>query len=479
MHSPSPEPTAPAPAADIDAQSLWSALRAALRGREFDYTKGSLPRAVLLLAVPMVIEMGMESLFAVADAWFVKERGEDALAAVALTEAMSTIVYAIAIGLSMATTSLVARRVGAGDLDGARRAAGQAIRVGVLLGVLLGIPCALFPGDLLGLMGGSERVRETGAGYAGFVLGGNVVILLLFLNNAIFRGAGDAVIAMKALVVSNAANLVLDPCLIFGIGPFPELGVTGAGLATLIGRSLGVAYQFHALRDRGRRVHLAPGVLRHHASDVRELLRTSYGGVGQFLLATASWMVLVRIVAPFGDAALAGHQVGVRIVMFTILPAFGLSNATATLVGQNLGAGKVDRARRSIWLVGLWNMAFMGVVAVVFIAFAPELVALFAEEATDRATMERVGVECLRIISYGYLFYAWGMVAMQAFNGAGKTIIPTWLNFICFWIVEVPLAWALAHPAGLGTAGVYWSVAISESLLAVLSIVVMRRVRWG
>ncbi len=478
MHAPPSDPAPASRAANVDAVPLGQALRSALRGTEFDYTRGSLARAVLLLAVPMVVEMGMESLFAIADAWFVKDLGDDALASVALTEAMATIVYAIAIGLSMAATAMVARRVGADDLPGARRAAGQAVRVGVIVGLVLGVPCVIFARELLGLMGASARVQDTGAGYAGFVLGGNLVILLLFLNNAIFRGAGDASIAMKALVVSNCANLVLDPCLIFGIGPFPELGVTGAGLATLIGRGLGVAYQFKALARKERRVHLDVDALRHHGADVRELLHTSYGGVGQFLLATASWMVLVAIVAPSGDAALAGHQVGVRILMFTILPAFGLSNATATLVGQNLGAGHVPRALRSVWIVGLWNMGFMGAVAIVFFAFAPELVALFTEHASDKATMQRVGVDCLRIISLGYVFYAWGMVTMQAFNGAGRTMVPTWLNLICFWIVEVPLAWALAGPFGLGPAGVYWSVAFSESLLAVLSIIVFRKLRW-
>ncbi|MFO1052532.1 MAG: MATE family efflux transporter [Planctomycetota bacterium] len=465
--------------ASVDDAPLGASIRAALSGRSFDYTRGSLARAVLLLAVPMVVEMSMESLFAVADAWFVKSLGETALATVALTEAMVTLVYAIAIGLSMAATALVARRVGAGDLPGARRAAGQAIRLGVLIGVGSGILCALNARTLLGLMGGSAAVQEAGSGFTAFVLGGNVVILLLFLHNAIFRGAGDAAIAMRALIVSNLANLVLDPCLIFGLGPFPQLGVTGAGLATVIGRGLGVCYQIRALRRGDCRVRVSRPDLRHHGADLRELLRSSTGAIGQFLIATASWVLLVRIVSPFGDATLAGYQVGVRVIMFALLPAFGLSNAAATLVGQNLGAQRPDRAIRSVWITGIWTMAFLGAVTIVFQVCAPGLIGLFAEQAADRATMERTGVDCLRIISFGYVFYAWGLVMMQAFNGANRTMIPTWLNLVCFWILEVPLAWVLARPLEMGANGVFWSVAISESLLAVLSIIVFRRVRWS
>lgn len=465
-------------ARSLDSAGLLATIRQALGGAEFDYTKGSLSRAAIVLAVPMVIETGMESLFAIADAWFVKDLGEAALATVALTEAMVTLIYAVAIGLSMAATALVARRVGANDLAGASRAAGQAIRVGWALGIAIGVPCAFFGRELLELMGASQSVATTGSGYASLVLGGNVVILLLFLHNAIFRGAGDAAIAMRALIVSNVANLILDPILIFGLGPIPAMGVTGAGLATLLGRGLGVAWQITALRRKSGRLDVGRDALRHHANDLRELLRTSVGGVAQFLIATASWVLLVRIVAPFGDAALAGYQVAVRVIMFTILPAFGLSNATATLVGQNLGAGHVDRALRSVWITGLWTMSFLGIVAVAFFAFAPVILGWFATAAENSAAMTATGVDCLRIVSLGYLFYAWGMVMMQAFNGAGRTMVPTWLNLICFWIVELPLAWYLAGPMELGPRGVFWSIVVAESLLAVISIVVFRRLSW-
>ncbi|MGE0144815.1 MAG: MATE family efflux transporter [Planctomycetota bacterium] len=462
----------------LDSAGLFATIRQALAGAEFDYTKGSLSRAAIVLAVPMVIETGMESLFAIADAWFVKDLGEAALATVALTEAMVTLIYAVAIGLSMAATALVARRVGANDLAGASRAAGQAIRVGWVLGIAIGIPCAVFGRELLELMGASEAVATTGSGYASIVLGGNVVILLLFLHNAIFRGAGDAAIAMRALIVSNGANLILDPLLIFGLGPIPAMGVTGAGLATLLGRGLGVAWQIAALRKKSGRLDVGRDALRHHGSDLLELLRTSFGGVAQFLIATASWVLLVRIVAPFGDAALAGYQVAVRVIMFTILPAFGLSNATATLVGQNLGAGHVDRALRSVWITGLWTMSFLGIVAIAFYAFAPVILGWFATAAENSAAMTATGVDCLRIVSVGYLFYAWGMVMMQAFNGAGRTMVPTWLNLICFWMVELPLAWYLAGPMELGPRGVFWSIVVAESLLAVISILVFRRLSW-
>lgn len=446
------------------------ALRDSLSGRTHDFTRGSLPRAVLLLAVPMVLEMAMESLFAIVDVLFVSKLGDEAVATVGLTEAMLTIVYSVAIGISMAVTSMVARRIGAQDRDGAVLAATQAVFVGGVFGVLLGLPCFFLGDELLALMGASEEVVATGGGYTSILLGTNVVVLLLFLNNAVFRGAGDAVLAMRALWLANAVNIVLDPCLIFGLGPFPELGLEGAAIATAIGRGTGVVYQLRGLRRGRGRIALRGPSFRFDRARTAELLRLSVGGVGQFLIATASWVALVRIIAPFGETSVAGYTVAIRIVTFTLMPAFGISNAAATLVGQNLGAQQPERARRAVWLTGAYTCAFLCVVMVLFVALAPILVRPFSSspETAD------VAARALRTMSYGYPMYAWGMVMMQAFNGAGRTMVPTGLNLIAFWMIETPLAWILAHPFELGPAGVFWSIAIAESLLAAISIATFR-----
>ncbi len=470
-------PDAPAAQDDADApssRSWWADVKAALEGHPYDYTRGRLGRAILVLAIPMVLEMAMESVFAVCDVFFVAKLGDDAVATVGLTESMLTIVYAIAIGLSMSATAMVARRTGEKDPDGAVRAGTQAIAVGAVVGLVIGAPCAYFASDLLRLMSAPEAVIENGSGYASILLGSNVVILLLFLNNAVFRGAGDAALAMRALWIANGVNLVLDPCFIFGWGPFPELGVTGAAVATTCGRGIGVIYQFAMLRRGAGRVRLKGPAFRIDFKVMAVLLRLSAGGVAQFLIATASWVVLMRIVAPFGEAVLAGYTIAVRIVMFTILPAWGLCNAAATLVGQNLGARRPDRAERSVWLTGTFNMIFLGVVMLVFLAFGPRLIAIF----TDRPETMAHGADALRIISYGYLFYAWGMVMVQAFNGAGDTMTPTWINLFCFWFGQIPLAWTLATVAGLGPHGVFWSIAGAEAILAIVSLLVFRRGRW-
>jgi putative MATE family efflux protein len=318
------------------------------------------------------------------------------------------------------------------------------------------------------------EVVASGAGYARAVLGGNLVVLILYLNNAIFRGAGDPALALRALLIANGINIVLDPCLIFGIGPFPELGVTGAGIATLIGRGTGVAYQFWMLRRGVGRIALRGPAARVELPIVRELVRLSLGGVGQLLIATASWVVLMRIVAPFGSAALSGYTIAIRIVVFALMPAWGLSNAAATLVGQNLGAREPERAEHSVWLTGRYNMVFMLAVTVLFLAFAPALVGIFTAKAETHA----IGVRALRTLAYGYVFYAWGMVVAQAFNGAGDTLTPTRLNFFCFWCFQIPLAWVLARPLELGPDGVFWAVCVAESILAVAAILLFRRGRW-
>ena len=468
MDAPTPETT------HTRRQGFWNTVRSSLSGEQHDYTKGSLTRSIWLLAIPMVLELAMESVFAVCDIYFVSRLGDDAVAAVGVTEAMLTIVYALAIGLAMSATALVARRIGEGNTDGAVRAGAAAITVGVLGGLLLGVPGFLFAEELLGLMDAPQTVIETGSGYARIILGLNVVVLLIHLQNGVFRGAGDAGLAMRSLWLANGINIVLDPCLIFGLGPFPELGVTGAAVATTIGRGTGVLYQLYLLRrGRGRIALRGPGV-RVRLKLVGEILRLSIGSIGQLLIATTSWVALMRIVAPFGEVALAGYTIAIRIVIFAFLPAWGLSNAAATLVGQNLGAAQPERAERSVWMTGLYNMLFLGTVMVIFLVFAPQLVAIF----TDEPETTTVAVASLRILSYGYLAYAWGMVTTQAFNGAGDTMTPTWINFFCFWMVQIPGAWWLANKLELGPTGVFWAVCISESLLAVIGIALFRRGKW-
>lgn len=455
-------------------RELVVTVRESLSGRQHDYTTGPLRRAILLLAIPMILEMAMESVFAVCDIFFVARIGIDAVATVGLTESMLTMIYAVAIGLAMATTAMVSRRIGEKDEKAASVAGMQAIYLGLGLGVLIGIPGWLFAPRLLELMGAEASVVESGSGYTRILLGCNLVIILLFLNNAVFRGAGDAALAMRSLWLANGINLILDPCLIFGLGPFPEMGVTGAAVATTIGRGSGVLYQFLALRSHRGRIELRGPTLRLRPAVLLRLVRISLGGVGQFLIATASWVALMRIVAPHGSAALAGYTIAVRIIIFALLPSWGLANAAATLVGQNLGARRPDRAERAVWLTGLYNMGFLGLVTVVFVATAPWLVAIF----TVDAEITPVAVASLRIISYGYVFYAWGMVLTQAFNGAGDTTTPTWINLFCFWMLQIPLAWFLANDAGFGPRGVFWAVAIAESVLAVAAALVFRRGRW-
>lgn len=458
-----------------DGLRSWLAdVRVAVAGTEQDFTEGSVPRAITLLAVPMVLEMGMESVFGAVDVFFVSSLGPDAVAAVGVTEALLTILFAIAMGLSLSTTAMVARRIGEKDAEAAAQVAVQSIALGLAIALATGAAGALLAPRLLSAMGAPAAAIEAGAGYTAWMLGGNATILLLFLINAIFRGAGDAAIAMRALWLANLVNIVLDPCLIFGLGPFPELGVTGAAVATNIGRGTGVAYQLYRLSRADARVTVARRHLRLAPEVMWRLLRLSLGGVGQFLIATASWLGLVRILTPFGSAALAGYTIALRIIVVTILPSWGMSNAAATLVGQNLGAGKPERAERSVWLTGLYNMVFLALVAVVFIAFAEPLIRVFSREPEVVA----VGADCLRLISYGYVFYAYGMVMVQAFNGAGDTVTPTWINLFCYWLFQIPLAWALARTAGLGPRGVFLAITIAESLIAVVGVLWFRKGRW-
>ncbi|MCA8972365.1 MAG: MATE family efflux transporter [Planctomycetes bacterium] len=437
----------------------------------------------------MVIEMSMESVFAVVDIFFVAKLGSAAIAAVGLTEGLMTTVYAIAIGLSMGTTATVARRIGERKPQDAALVATQSIVIGVLLAAILGTVGLAFAPDLLRFMKASDAVVETGSGFTRIMTGTNIVIFLLFLNNAIFRGAGDAKIAMHSLILANSINIVLDPCLIFGVGPFPELGLEGAAVATTIGRGCGVLYQLRALRKGRGRLALRGDALRIDWPVLTKLVRVSFGGITQFLIATASWTVLIRLVADFGDEPAAGYTIAVRIVMFTFLPSWGLSNAAATLVGQSLGADDIPRAKRAVWLTGAYNAAFLGIVSVVFVTFPRPLVEFFVSalesEALaagfDAAARERViafGATCLRTMSYCYVFFAWGMVMVQAFNGAGDTRTPNFINFACYWCFQIPLAYWFAKGLGHGPIGVFWAIAVSETIYALVSVLVFVRGRW-
>lgn len=453
---------------------LWASIREALRGSHQDYTSGSLNRAILLLAIPMVLEMVLESLFAVVDVFFVGKIGANAVATVGLTESLLTLIFAVAIGLSMSTTAMVARRIGEKDPEDASVAGVQAIILGLSVSLVVGVPCFIFAPQLLRLMGASPEIVTLGSGYARIALGGSGAVLMLFLNNAIFRGAGDAAIAMRLLWVSNVINLVLDPCLIFGLGPFPRMGVTGAALATFTGRSIGVLYQFYRL---GRGTERLPGLARHlrlNLAVLWRLIRVSITGILQFAIAHTSWIGLVRIVSTFGAAALAGYTIAIRIVIFVILPSWGLSNAAATLVGQNLGAGKPDRAEASVWRTGFYNMVFLGGVGVLLIVFAEPTVRLFTQDPD----VVPLAANCLRILSYGNIGYAYGMVMLQAFNGAGDTITPTWVNLFGFWFLEIPLAYWLAIAMNLRSKGVFFSIVIAECAIAAAGILLFRRGRW-
>ena len=452
---------------------FWTSIREAIHGTEQDFTTGSLNRAVFLLAIPMMLEMAGESLFAVVDAFFVARLGAEALAAVGITETVLEIMYAIAIGLGMSVTAMVARRIGEHDERAAARTAVQAIWVGLGVSILFGVAGAIWAPDVLRLMGADEATVAGGATYTRILYGSMPVILFLFVNNAIYRGAGDAAMAMRSIWLANGINVVLDPMLILGIGPFPELGLLGAAVATTIGRSTGVLYQLWGL-SRGKRLRVTREDLPVDFVLIGKILRVSAGGIGQMFIATASYIGLIRILATFGSVVLAGYVIAIRVVIFIILPAWGVANAAATLVGQNLGAKKPDRAERAVWITGLWNMAFMAVITVLFVLFAEPIVGVFTNDPETLA----VGTAALRIISYGYVFYAWGMVVLQAFNGAGDTVTPTWVNFFAFWVIQIPLAWWLATGTELGHHGVYLAIAIAYSLSAVFGMILFRRGKW-
>jgi putative MATE family efflux protein len=459
---------------DEERRSAWSVLREAVRGSHRDYTSGPLGSAIIMLAVPMVLEMLMESVFAVVDVFFVGRLGADAVATVGLTESMLALLYAVAIGLSIGATAMVARRTGEGDREGAAHAAAQSLTLGAMVAIVIGIAGAVLAPRLLAAMGAPASLIATGSNYTRVMFAGNASILLLFLVNAVFRGAGDAAIAMRVLWLANALNIVLGPCLIFGLGPFPRLGVTGAAVATTTGRSIGVLYAgWRLLRGDGR-IAVAARHWRFDGPLIMRIARLSGTGILQVFIGTASWIGLVRILATFGSTALAGYTIGLRIIVFALLPSWGMSNAASTMVGQALGARKPDRAERAVWLAGFYNMCFLGVIGLLFVLFAPHIVALFTADARVAA----YAVDCLRIVAAGFLFYAYGMVINASFNGAGDTLSPTLLNFFCFWMFEIPLAYLLARRMGMGPRGVFIAMMLAFSMLALTSALVFRRGTW-
>ena len=455
-------------------KKLWKDIRESISGTDQDFTKGSLNRAILLLSIPMVLEMMMESLFALFDTLFVAQLGTEALATIAYTEGMMTIFYAIGVGFSMATTALVARRIGENNRRAASIVASQAIIVGILFSLILAIPGIFFPKDLLFLMGASPATIDQGYMFTSLMLSFNIVIMLLFIINAVFRSSGDAAISLRVLFLANLLNIVLDPCLIFGLGPFPELGIKGAAIATIIGRGSAVVFQFYILFKGNVRIQVSLTDFRIRSKTIIKLIKVSYGGIGQYLIATSSWIILVRILSEFGDSAVAGYQIAIRLIVFSLLPSWGLSNAAATMVGQNLGAKKPDRAERSVWKTAFINVVFLMFFAVLFIYDSEFFIRLFV----DDIVVIEFGAKALRIISFGYLCYAFGMVMPQAFNGAGDTATPTWINFFSFWMIQIPIAYLLALEFGWEEDGVFVSIVIGETVLAILGIWLFRRGKW-
>ena len=467
-------PAVPTSSEPQPTENWWNVFIHAVRGTGGDPTKGPIQRAVILLAIPMVLEMVMESLFAVVDIYFVSKLGDAAMAGVALTESVLSLIYTVALGLSIGVTAMVARRIGGDNPEGAARAAGQTILLGLLLAIGFAIPSVIYAPEILRIMGADENVIAIGLPYTQLMLGGNVVILLLFLQNAAFRGAGDAAIAMRVLWIANGLNIILDPLLIFGIGPFPEMGMLGAAVATTIGRGTAVLVQVYVLFRRSKTLRIRLTHLQIQFGVMARLVRLSATGMLQIFIATASWIGLIRVTAMSGAEALAGYVIAIRIILFAILPAWGLSNAAATMVGQSLGAGDPGRAERSAWISCKLNFIFLGVVGVFFIAFAPMIVGLFGGTG---ATSE-VAITGLRIVSIGFIFYGYGMVLTAAFNGAGDVWTPTILNFFCFWAWEIPLAWGLSVLGGLGPTGVFIAMTLSFSTLAVVSVILFRRGSW-
>lgn len=446
----------------------------AITGKETEFTTGSIRKAIFMLSIPMILEMMMESIFAIVDIAYVSQVSVNAVATIGLTESVVTLVYAVAIGLSMAATAVVARRIGQKDIEGARVAAVQAIALGILISAIVGIIGFLYAKEILALMGAEPDLIAEGYGYTQWLIGGNITILLLFLINAIFRGAGDASIAMWALVLSNGLNIILDPIFIFGWGPVPEFGVMGAAIATNIGRGTAVLFQLAVLFFGWSRIKIGFGDMIIRLGVMWNLIRVSLGGIAQFLIGTSSWVFLMRMMSEFGSEVLAGYTIAIRVMLFTLMPSWGMSNAAATLVGQNLGADQPARAETSVWKTGKYNAYFMGLVSLIYLFFAYDIVGWF----NDNATVVENGGLCLQIIAAGYIFYAYGMVVTQAFNGAGDTGTPTKINFFAFWMFQLPFAYLAAITFDLGAMGVFIAITLAEVLLAVISIIWFRKGHW-
>jgi len=455
-------------------RSFFKNVAESISGSEQDFTQGKLSRAILLLSIPAVLEMVMESIFVIADIYFVSKLGANAVATVGITESMITIIYAIAIGLGTATTSMVSRRIGAKNPDAASLVAFQAILTGIIVSIIIGLPGALFAKKFLGLMGASKPIIDNMSGYTRIMLGGNIVIMMLFIINAIFRSAGDAAVAMKVLWIGNIINIVLDPCLIFGLGPFPRLGVTGAAIATNIGRGTAVLVQFYLLFYGKKRIRLSINHLAINFRIMVKLLKLSFGSIGQNLISTSSWIALVRILSVFGSEVVAGYTIAIRIIGFTLLPSWGISNAASTLVGQNLGAKKPDRAEKAVWVTGWMNMILLGIIGLILVLFPETFIRLFI----NNENVIKSGVLGLRIISIGFIAYGLGMVLVNSFNGAGDTSTPLKINILAFWFIEIPLAWLLAIKEGFNEEGVFISIVVAESLMTIIAWIVFRRGKW-
>ena len=470
----SPELVSPTSSPPEDEQSLWSAVKESIRGSHRSYTTGPIGRSILLLAIPMVLEMLMESVFAVVDIFWVSHLGTDAAATVGLTESLLTLIYALAIGLSIGAMAMIARRIGEQNPEGAARAAVQAIALALLVSLLIAVVATPLAPKLLAIMGGSPWVIEHGSAFTRVMLAGNATVVVLFMVNAIFRGAGDAAIAMRTLWLANWINILLGPCLIFGLGPFPKLGIVGAAIATNIGRGTGALFALSRLVQPGGRFSVRRRHLHLEPSVMWRLIRLSSTGTFQVFIGMASWIGLVRIISSFGSNAVAGYTFGIRVILFALLPSWGMANAAATMVGQALGAGNPDRGERAVWKAGFYNMIFLGCVGLLFIFFAPQIIHLY----TSDPNVAQYGVDCLRIVAYGFLFYAYGMVLGQSFNGAGDTWTPTIINLFVFWLWEIPIAYVLSVVLNLGPRGVFIAITIAFSTLAVVSGAVFRLGRW-
>ncbi|MGD0581648.1 MAG: MATE family efflux transporter [Bacteroidales bacterium] len=455
-------------------RSFFSDVAEAVSGSEQDFTEGKLSRAILLLSIPAVLEMIMESIFVIVDIFFVSKLGSDAVATVGITESMITIVYAISLGLATATTSMVSRRIGEKNSDGASTTAVQAIITGIVVSLLIGIPGTFFAKDLLRTMGASREIISGMSGYTTIMLAGNTVIMLLFIINAIFRSAGDAAVAMRVLWAGNLINIFLDPCLIFGWGPFPELGVKGAAIATTTGRGIAVLYQFYLLFFGRKRIQIS---LRHfdiNLKIIRRLIKLSLGSIGQNLIATSSWIALVRIISVFGSEIVAGYTIAIRIVSFVLLPSWGISNAASTLVGQNLGARKPERAERAVKITGVINMLLLGTVGLILVLMPTPFIRMFIHEPV----VLKAGVECLRIVSIGFISYGLGMVLVNSLNGAGDTSTPLKINIFAFWMIEIPLAYILAIKLGMNEQGVFTAIVVAETIMTLTAWIIFKKGRW-